>query len=78
MQNTEVLIGIRWQCFKIYLYLHHYHHHHHRHHNYHYHRLIITVDQVGLFYTQLHGLYAGFRDAVKEGPGKEVVMFPLF
>jgi len=33
--------------------------------------------QVGLFYTQLHGLYAGFQAAVKDGPGKEVTYTDL-
>ena len=34
----------------------------------------ITNNQVGLFYTQLHGLFAGFKASVKEGPGKEVAI----
>jgi len=33
--------------------------------------------QVGLFYTQLHGLFAGFKASVKEGPGKEVTFTDL-
>ena len=37
----------------------------------------IINNQVGLFYTQLHGLFAGFKASVKEGPGKEVAIVTI-